>query len=204
MTLDTRHSLALNKRGTRGPSLVDVPPLRYLQIDGTGDIDGEVFREAESALLGLAYQVKFAAKKRLGLSYKVPPLEAVYGRRGNGSDFDPAGRSASSWRLMNMLPDEIPGEFVEEVRERLAAKRNPPRLADVRVQTFSEGRCVQLLHLGPYAEEAADIERLFDFAEETGYHITGDLHEIYLGDPHRAAAEKLKTVLRYGVRKAAG
>jgi len=86
----------------------------------------------------------------------------------------------------------------------VATKKNPPRLADIRLQTFSEGPSVQILHVGPYSQEPATVARLFSFAEEHGYDITGRHHEIYLGDPNRAAAEKLKTILRYGVRKARG
>ncbi|MDP2233600.1 MAG: GyrI-like domain-containing protein, partial [Actinomycetota bacterium] len=53
-------------------------------------------------------------------------------------------------------------------------------------------------------EEPATVQRLLAFAAERGYEVTGKHHEIYLGDPNRAAAEKLKTLLRYGVRKARG
>jgi hypothetical protein len=86
----------------------------------------------------------------------------------------------------------------------VATKKNPPRLGDIRLQTFSEGTSVQVLHIGPYAAEAPTVERLIAFAEANRLEITGRHHEIYLGDPNRAAAEKLKTVLRYGVRKARG
>ncbi|MDO9108013.1 MAG: GyrI-like domain-containing protein, partial [Coriobacteriia bacterium] len=83
-------------------------------------------------------------------------------------------------------------------------KKNTPRLADIRLKTFSEGMSVQLLHTGPYSEEPATIKRLLSFAAQRGYEVTGKHHEIYLGDPNRAAAEKLKTLLRYGVRKSRG
>jgi len=148
--------------------------------------------------------VKFAAKKELGLSYKVAPLEGLYWPADGDADFDAEDRTSLAWRLMLMLPDEVSEDLVQRMREKVATKKNPPRLAEIRIQTFSEGKSVQILHLGPYADETPTVERLFAFAEETGYDITGDHHEIYLGDPNRAAAEKLKTVLRYGVRKARG
>jgi len=200
--LDHRKPSALRKPGARTPVLVKVPPTRFLQIDGVGDIGGESFKEAVSALYGLAYPVKFAARKQLGLAYKVAPLEGLYWHADDRSGFDPEDRASMSWRLMIMVPDEVSGELIERTREKVAAKKNPPRLADIRVQTFSEGTCVQILHVGPYAEETSTLKRLFAFAAERGYEITGQHHEIYLGDPNRAAAEKLKTVLRYGVRKA--
>jgi len=200
--LDPRQIAALRKPGARTPALVKVPPLRFLQIDGVGDIGGETFQEAVSALYGLAYPVKFAARKQLGISYKVAPLEGLYWPADATSEFDLAARASLPWRLMIMVPEEVSGELIEQTREKVAAKKNPPRLADIQLQTFSEGTSVQALHVGPYSEETATVSRLFAFAEERGYEINGAHHEIYLGDPNRAAAEKLKTVLRYGMRKA--
>ena len=84
-------------------------------------------------------------------------------------------------------------------RERAIAKKGLPRLADVRVQTFSEGPSVQVLHTGPYADEPADVERLYAFAADRGLRITGAHHEIYLNDPARTAPDKLKTIIRFGV-----
>ena len=204
MTLDRRQFATLYKPGAAAPVLVDVPPLRFLQLEGGGDLEDERFREAVAALYGLAYPVKFSAKKRLGLAYQVPPLEAVFRPTRDVDETDPGHRTSLSWRLMLMVPDEVSGEFIEQVRETVASKKNPPRLAEIRLQTFSEGTSVQILHVGPYAEEPRTIERLFAFAEERGFDVTGDHHEIYLGDPHRAAAAKLKTVVRYGVRKKRG
>jgi hypothetical protein len=201
--LDARRLAALYKPSAKAPVIVDVPPMRFLQLEGVGDIGGPGFQEAVGALYGLAYPVKFAAKKAIGLNYKVAPLEGVYWHEGDAA-FDPFDRATLSWRLMIMVPDEVDGELIEATREKVAAKKNPPRLAEIRVQTFSEGPSVQILHIGPYADETPTIERLFAFAEESGYEITGDHHEIYLGDPNRAAADKLKTTLRYGVRKRRG
>ena len=198
--LDARQLAALYKPGAKSPVVVDVPPMRFLQIDGVGDIGGDTFQDAVAALYGLAYPVKFAAKKQLGLSYKVSPLEGLYWHADGSPEFDPEDRASLSWRLMIMVPDEVSGELIEQIREKVAAKKNPARLAAIRLQTFSEGKCVQILHVGPYAEETPTVERLFAFAEQHGYDISGEHHEIYLGDPNRAAVEKLKTVLRYGVR----
>lgn len=200
--IDARKLATLYKPSANAPVLVEVPPMRFLQLDGAGDIGAATFQEAVAALFGLAYSVKFAAKKELALSYKVAPLEGLYWSCDGDAGFEPQDRASLSWRLMIMIPDEVSGELVERMREKVAAKKDPPRLADIRIQTFSEGTSVQMLHLGPYAEETPTVERLFTFAEECGYDITGEHHEIYLGDPNRAATEKLKTVLRYGVRKA--
>jgi len=200
--LTDRQRVALYKPDAASPVLVEVPPMRFLQLEGAGDIGGAPFQDAVAALYALAYAAKFAAKKQLGLSYKVAPLEGIYWHDSDVVGFDPTDRTSMAWRLMIMVPDDVSGEFIEAAREKVAAKKNPPRLSEIRVQTFSEGPSVQILHIGPYSEETPAVTRLFRFAEDRGYDITGEHHEIYLGDPNRAAAEKLKTVLRYGVRKA--
>lgn len=199
--LDARQLSALYKPGAKMPVIVDVPPMRFLQLEGVGGVGGDEFQLAVSALYSLAYPIKFAAKKELGLAYKVSPLEGVYRPTDGWAGFDPTDRFSMAWRLMIMLPDEVSEELVERMREKVAAKKNPPRLADIKLQTFSEGRCVQVLHIGPYAEETPTVERLFAFAEENGFEVVGDHHEIYLGDPNRGDQSKLKTTLRYPVRK---
>jgi hypothetical protein len=58
------------------------------------------------------------------------------------------------------------------------------------------------MHIGPYSEEPATLAKMDAFACENGYTLRAKHHEIYLGDPRRAAPEKLKTVLRHPIQKA--
>jgi len=61
------------------------------------------------------------------------------------------------------------------------------------------------MHIGPYDDEPATIQKLKEFIEESGFEE--DLneqrrhHEIYLGDPRKIAPEKRKTVIRHPVKK---
>ena len=201
--LDLKKRLAkLYKPSARVPELVKVPPMRFLMIDGKGGLGGADFQAAITSLYGLAYPVKFAAKKQLHIVYPIMSLEGLYWTADGSEDISLENRDTMSWRLMIMLPDAVPGELVERTREKVATKKDLPRLADIRVQTFSEGQAVQILHVGPYAEETASVKRLVAFAAEKGFEIAGAHHEIYLGDPNRVDETKLKTVLRYPVRKA--
>ncbi len=200
--LDLKKRLAyLYKPSAKIPKLVDVPTMRFLMIDGVNDIGGPEFTESMQALFSLAYPVKFAASKKLDLSYPVMPAEGLYWDAEEGPVALLSEVKHLAWRLMIMLPDAVPGEFVDEVRAKVAAKKDLRRLADVRVQSFTEGPSVQLLHIGPYAEETPNVHRLETFAAEKGFEFAGPHHEIYLGDPNRSAPEKLKTGLRYAVRR---
>jgi hypothetical protein len=201
-TLDLKKRYAaLYKPSASAPVLVEVPPLRFLMIDGLGGVGGPDFQLSMGALYGLAYPVKFAAKTRLSLSYPVMPSEGLYWDHEAGPGVPPASPDTTAWRLMILLPDEVGSEFVEEVRSKVASKKDVPRLGDVRVQTYSEGESVQILNIGPYADETPAVQRLFAFAHERGYEVAGSHHEIYLNDPGRTAAAELKTVLRYPVRR---
>jgi hypothetical protein len=65
----------------------------------------------------------------------------------------------------------------------------------LRLETFAEGPCAQVLHIGPFTEEGPTIERLHVFIDErTGRR--GKHHEIYLSDIRRAAPAKWKTIIR--------
>ena len=202
-TLDLKKQFSALYKPRATPTVVEVPTLRFLMIDGVDDVGGPEFAQAMGALYGLAYPVKFAAKKRLSLSYPVMPSEGLYwdADAGPGSAPAAAGAGHMAWRLMIMLPEAVSSEFVDEVRSAVAAKKTVPRLDDVRVQTFTEGTSVQILHVGPYADEPRTVNLLLAFADEQGYEVAGSHHEIYLGDPNRSAPEKLKTVIRYPVKK---
>jgi hypothetical protein len=199
--LDLKRQLRrLYKPDAKTPALVDVPTMRFLMVDGVDDVRGTTFTAAAQALMSLAYQVKFGAAKRLGLKYPVLPLEGLFWDAEEGPLALLEGAEHMAWRLMVLLPDAVSGEFVDEVRVKVAAKRDLPRLADVRVQSFTEGASVQLLHVGPYTAETSTVRRMRAFAAERELEFAGAHHEIYLDDPGRAAQDKLKTGLRRAVR----
>lgn len=60
---------------------------------------------------------------------------------------------------------------------------------------------MQTLHVGPYSREPETLAVMETFRQENGYQFNGKHHEIYMGDPRRAAPEKLKTILRQPVKK---
>lgn len=108
---------------------------------------------------------------------------------------DPNTSTRWHWRLLMMTPPWLTAAHVEEHLE---------DADDVRWETFDEGLCLQTLHIGPYDAEGPLLARMHD--EEIparGLALAGLHHEIYLGDPRRAAPEKLRTILRQPVTRAA-
>jgi hypothetical protein len=183
-------------------SLVTVPPLNFCMIDGVGDPNSSPqYAEALQALYTLSYAVKFACKRQHGVDYVVPPPEGLWW----GPDmaaFITANKANWHWTMMIAQPAPVTAELVAATLDELRRKKALPALAQVRFETFNEGLCVQIMHIGPYANEAPTIARMHAHIVELGYAPAGKHHEIYLGDPRRTAPDKLKTVLRQPVRTA--
>ncbi|MDI7277755.1 MAG: GyrI-like domain-containing protein [Anaerolineae bacterium] len=180
-------------------TLVEVPPLSFLMIDGEGDPEREgPFQEALQALYAVSYGLRFALKRE-GIEYTVGPLEGLWPC--DLGDFSPEARSRWQWTTMIMQPEPVTAERVEQIRSELARKKALPALERLRLERFHEGLSVQTMYVGAYADEGPTIERLHAFIRDQGYAPNGRHHEIYLGDPRRTAPEKLRTVIRQPVRK---
>jgi hypothetical protein len=178
---------------------VDVPEMRYLAVDGEGDPNTAAeYREGVEALYAVAYGVKFARKRAGAPDYTVMPLEGLWWL--DGEPFTPGWKERLIWTLLIRLPDEVTAEQVEEVRRGVARKKGAlPALGAPRLETLEEGRCAQIMHLGPYADEEPTGRRLHAAIAECGYTPRGKHHEVYIDDPRRTAPEKLRTVLRQPV-----
>lgn len=177
---------------------VQIARHNYLMIDGQGSPgDSPAYQAALESLYPLAYATKFLSKQQLGRDYAVPPLEGLWWADDHAAFTTGGRRDEWRWTLMLMLPEWIAAEHVAAAR----AKKAAPGLAAVRFDSLAEGRCLQLLHLGSFASEAAVLHRLHhDELPGRGLTFNGHHHEIYLSDPRRSAPEKLKTVLRQPVR----
>ncbi len=185
--------------------MVDVPDLQYLMIDGHGDPNTDpAFTDAAEALYPLAYKLKFACKRTLGRDYVVMPLEALWWADDMDAFTAARDKSRWDWTLMIMTPDWIDQDMFADAVEQIAAKDHPRRLREVRLDSLSEGRCVQTLHVGPYDSEAEVLARMHhEFIPDNGLRMVGKHHEIYLNDFRKVAPEKLRTILRQPVGAAA-
>jgi hypothetical protein len=186
--------------------VLTVPPLQFAMVDGAIESgcapgDSPAFQQALEALYGISYTLKFASKRRAEdpIDYPVMALEALWWVE--GGEFDITNPTNWRWTAMIVQPDHITAEMFADALAQLRAKKPAPALDKLRLETFDEGLCMQIMHLGPYAEEPATIARMEAFARENGYALRGKHHEIYMGDPRRAAPEKLKTVLRHPLRR---
>lgn len=183
-------------------ALVDVPPLNFLMIDGSGDPNtAQPFQDAMQALYGVAYTLKFMLKGA-GTDYTVMPLEGLWWAE-DMRHFSVDAKGLWQWTVMIAQPDLVTAEHVREAIEQTRRKKNPAGLDRVRFETYHEGLSAQILHLGSYADEGPTMQRLHGWILANGYdyHDAGKHHEIYLSAPGRTAPENMRTVLRQPVRK---
>jgi hypothetical protein len=185
-------------------SVVDVPAFQFVLVDGQiepGLAPGTSpsFQEAMQALYSIAYTLKFMSKGREDnpVDYTVMALEALWWVEGD--EFDINRPDNWCWTAMIMQPDHISQAMFLQAREQAQAKKPELPLEKLRFETFHEGLSMQIMHVGPYADEPATIAKMDAFARQEGYRLRGKHHEIYLGDPRRADPAKLKTVLRHPI-----
>lgn len=175
---------------------VDVPPMKFLMIDGQGDPNtSPEYAQAIEALFSVSYTLKFMVKKgALTIDYGVMPLEGLWWAD-DMSVFTSNDKARWQWTMMIMQPDFVPDELILEAIQ-VARKKDLPALEQVRLERFTEGRCAQILHIGPFSEEGQTIARVHQFIDERSVR-RGKHHEIYLSDIRRAAPEKWRTVIRH-------
>lgn len=182
------------------PTIVDVPRMNFLMVDGFGDPNMQEFQEAIETLYTVSYALKFMIKKgEQAVDYGVLPLEGLFWVD-DMSQFSEDNKEAWKWTLMIMQPEYVTGELFNSAVEEVSKKKNPPALPKLRFEGFHEGVTVQLMHIGPYSAEKQNIERLHRFIGEKGHELRGKHHEIYLTDPRRMSPEKMRTILRQPVK----
>ncbi|MDL2234086.1 GyrI-like domain-containing protein [Ruminococcaceae bacterium OttesenSCG-928-L11] len=192
------------------PVIVEIPTMNYLAVRGKGDpneAEGEYSR-ALNALYGVAYTIKMSYKGSRTIEgffeYVVPPLEGFWWQDDiKGVDY--SRKADFNWISLIRLPDFVKkADFDWAVEE--ATRKKKLDFSKVELLAYDEGICVQCMHLGSYDDEPATVAAMTRFAEAQGYMIdisdTRYHHEIYLSDPRKTSPEKLKTVIRYPIKRA--
>jgi hypothetical protein len=179
---------------------VEVPALKFLMVDGTGDPNtSQEYAQAVEALFSVSYAAKFMVKKGpQEIDYSVMPLEGLWSAD-DMSAFVANDRASWKWTMMIMQPHFVAHEIIEAAIAAVRSKKRLPGIDKLRLEEFAEGRCAQILHVGPFSEEGPTIERLHAFIDARSG-LTGKHHEIYLSDIRRADPKKWKTIIRQPMR----
>lgn len=201
--LDLKKSLKRYYTASPSPAFIEVPAMKFLMIDGTGNPNTSPdYVQVLQALYAVAYTLKFKVKKELQIDYPVMPLEGLWWTP-DMALFGAENKNEWLWTMMISVPDLITEQMVAAAGLDAGHKKDLPALHRLHFETFTEGLSAQLMHTGPYAEEADNIRRLHEFIHANGRAFDGLLqkhHEIYLSDPRRSAPEKMKTIIRQPVQ----
>ncbi|MGO4671728.1 GyrI-like domain-containing protein [Bosea sp. 2YAB26] len=180
-------------------ALVDVPQMPFVKVNAEGDPNtAPAYRSAIEWLYGVSYAVKFAAKAALGRDYVVPPLEGLWWTDDPRS-FITRQKNLWRWTMMIMVPEFVTHDMFEKAVAKTEGKLGQ-RPQSLRHEFYAEGLSLQTLHVGSYDEEGPILARLHDeVMPRKGVTFNGPHHEIYLSDPRKTEAARLKTVLRQPV-----
>ena len=179
---------------------VQVPEFNYLMVDGQGDPNVALqYAQAVEALFAVSYAAKFMVRKGpQAVDYAVMPLEGLWWADDMAA-FDGQDKARWRWTMMIMQPQWVNAELMQGVLAEVGTKKDLPALERLRLETFAEGSCAQILHVGPFSDEGPTVRRLHDYVDAHGSR-TGKHHEIYLSDVRRAAPAKWKTIIRQPMR----
>lgn len=189
------------------PEIINVPSRLYIMVDGAGvpcpHGRHSDFQDAMEVLYGITYAIKFWDKHNSPPpeydTFTMSPVETLWWMK-NGDDFDTCSPEQWLWTVMLRVPAFVTQEFFDEVKKYCLGTKKADQYLKVRRERIREGKCVQALHIGPYRNESATIDKLREYVKSEGYDLAGKHHEIYFNDPRRTDPNKLRTIIRYPVR----
>ena len=198
------------------PEELTLPSFGFFILEGSGSPDSQDFQVRVEALYALSYAIRMSSKSGTQpdgfYEYTVYPLEGIWSLGGKSLEtailakkekrpapaFD---RGDFIYRLMIRQPDFVTSEYAQGTIATVKMKKHLPVLDHARFEIVTEGRCVQMLHLGPYSEEPQSFTLMKDYCRKESLARVGmDHREIYLSDARKTSPEKLKTILRFPVR----
>ncbi len=180
------------------PTVVNFDAVKYITIIGKGEPGGDEFTSAVEALYPFAYGIKKAYKNQ-DKDFGVAKLEGLWWVE-SGKHALETPRAEWFWKLLIRMPEYVDMSVFEEVKENVIKKKGIEKIKCIDLETISEGKCVQIMHVGPYSEEHITIKAMKDYCAENDFTENGLHHEIYLSDPRKTAPEKIKTILRQPIK----
>ena len=186
----------LYKASAKACSVIEVPAMRFLMIEGQGNPNESIeFQNGVEALFSVSYTLKFMIKKSDGIDYGVMPLEGLWWCD-DMEKFSVEDKDNWKWKLMIMQPSHITHENFFEAVEKVSREKKLNAADKINFATYDEGKAAQILHIGPFSEEGPTVQKLHTFILDNQYQMTGKHHEIYISDTRRGKAENWKTIIR--------
>jgi hypothetical protein len=202
------------------PELIEIEKAKFISIHAKGSFTDEIFYDRIEALTRTAHAVKELFENS-DQAFDVSVLEGLYwydekkyGPISISRIYDTFPLSELEYRLMIRMPEYITPKDIEKGKEAVASTQKA-LAAKAEFFELNEGKCAQMLHLGPFAYEVETLREVESFVKQNNLVKNGLHHEIYLVDftkvnspylPIRKAQqvlgiqEGLRTILREPVK----
>lgn len=188
------------------PEVIDVPAFNFITIEGKGNPNNPDFMDYIGVLYSLSYAVKMNLKKRVQpegyVDYTVYPLEGIWDitEEAKKNFTGSINKDDLVFKLMIRQPSFVTEYFFYEMLVLTKAKKPHALLGTAKFETITDGKCIQMIHLGSYDTEPKSFKLMEEYAAQVNLTRLSKVHrEIYLSDVRKVAPEKLKTVLRFKV-----
>ena len=168
------------------PEVVEFDEAQFLTIEGKGAPDGKEFTAKVEALYPLAYGIKMPMKKE-GKDFTVAKLEGLWWVESEKSPLE-VPREEWQWKLLIRMPDFVTSEIVEKAKEEVFKKKGIELVKKINLEEVTEGKCVQIIHIGSYSTEPESLAKMRKWMEEKNLIENGFHHEIYLSIGPKASA----------------
>lgn len=185
------------------PELIEIPKQKFITISGKGNPNGEAFSERVGLLMSIAYGIKMNYKKSVSsdeeiTDYTVYPVEGLW----TSDSDDYTDKDEYVYTIMVRQPEFITDEMYYSAVEKIKIKKPNELIDEVKFETVEDGLVVQMLHIGSYDSESDSFDIMDELVATEGYIRNSKYHrEIYLSDARRTVPQKLKTILRYKIKK---
>jgi len=181
------------------PEVIEVEESKFLTLSGMGAPENALFMESISTIYAVAYMLK-RNYQLVVQDFVVPKLECFWWVESD-LPFDETPRKEWFWELLIRMPEFVEAEKVDDSIAEVIRKKNISLANEVYLKNITEGKSVQIMHVGSYEEEKESIDKILNYVASEGLEICGHHHEVYISDPRKTPVERLKTILRYAVKR---
>ncbi len=189
------------------PELIEIPVFKFITIEGFGNPNNEDFSDRVAALYSISYAIRMSYKwptppKKYN-EFTVYPLEGVWDIYDKEQYIDnQLDKNNLKYKIMIRQPNFVDTELYQMAYEKVCKKKANKLLCELSFEESTEGKCIQMLHIGSFDTENESFKMMEEFCDTNNFRRLYKTHrEIYLTDPRKTTIYNLKTVLRYNVRK---
>lgn len=181
------------------PETIEVPAANYVTLEGNGSPGTNMFYDKKSALKNFVEEIQSAFSEEEN-AFSGNIIEIFYwfdedkaGDVNIGNFYTSLPLELLHYKIAVRLPDFISANEIGKV----AQNSQNPFAGEFGYFTYTAGKCVQVLHLGPFADELETLPLLEQFATSKGLRRSGMHHEIHLTHFEKGQSqEHFQTILR--------